>query len=411
MKGLKLPILCRNVVNSQLSKTQNPVRGNTRGIFAFVLMLIMLAACSREGSAPGIEIQRVPDNGIHPRIVMDEWGDTHLLYFRAGLSETETYLGHLFYTRYDNNTGEWLPAVQVSSEPFNYKDPIYRANIAVGGEGRVHIVWYADRPARFLYARSDINKRVFETPVLIQGPQLDGVDAGADIATYNNRVALVWGAGDLMREDQRSIVMLESQDFGDSFDDAVLISDAALGVCACCALSAEFNQSGELFVSYRSAVNNTGRHMQTLVVTQNAHGDVQSSYLPVHGLSEWDIASCPVSTNDMVRDVSGDYWLAYESQNQLLTMNLTDITEPRRISDQATSTREKHPAMAFNLAGYQLIAWGEGGGFFSGGLLRRAMFDPEGNKVELPDLHDTEMPDRSFVAVMVKPDGNFVLMY
>ncbi|MDO9475268.1 MAG: hypothetical protein Q7L07_01060 [Pseudohongiella sp.] len=375
------------------------------------MMLTMLVSCTDTVSSPSIDLQRVPDNGIHPRIIMDEWGDTHLLYFRTQSPESEAYLGHLYYTRYDNNTDSWQAAVQVSSEPFNYKDPIYRANFAVGGEGRIHIVWYVDRPARFLYARSDINKRLFEPPILIEGSHLEGVDANADIATYNNRVALVWGAGDLMQEDQRSIFMLKSEDYGDSFEDTVMIADAALGACACCALSAEFNQSGELFVAYRSAINNTGRHMQTLIITQNAHGDVQSSYLPVHAKSEWDISSCPVSTNDLVRDVSGDYWLAYETENRLLKMNLSGNTEPEFISALPSSVREKHPAMAFNIEGYQLIAWGEGGGFFSGGSLRRALFDSEGNQVSLPELEALEIPDRSFVAVMVKPDGNFLIVY
>jgi len=109
--------------------------------------------------------------------------------------------------------------------------------------------------------------------------------------------------------------------------------------------------------------------------------------------------------------VSGDYWLAYETENRLLKMNLSSNTQPEVISAQPSSVREKHPAMAFNIEGYQLIAWGEGGGFFSGGLLRRALFDREGNQISLPELEALEIPDRSFVAVMVKPDGNFLIVY
>jgi len=333
------------------------------------------------------------------------------MYFRAEFPDSGAYLGHLYYTRYDNTQRDWLPAARVSAEPFNYKDQIYRANLAVGGEGRVHVVWFVDRPDRFLYTRSDINKGDFESPRLISGAHLDGIDANADIATYNNRVALVWGAGDLLREDQRSVFVMQSQDHGSSFAEAVMIADSALGACACCALSAEFNQAGELLVAYRSAIENTGRHMQQLIINQNAHGDVQSFYQPVHALSEWEIASCPVSTNDMARDVSGAYWLVYETENQLIKQNISDNSEPERVSSQASSSREKHPAMAFNAEGYQLIAWGEGGGFFSGGFLRLAMFDAEGNAVDVPTVDDITIPDRSSAAVMMKPDGNFMVVY
>ena len=375
------------------------------------LMLTMLVSCSEPMLLPSIDVQRVPENGIQPRIVLDEWGDTHLLYFRAEFPDSGAYLGHLYYTRYDNKQRAWLPSARVSAEPFNYKDQIYRANFTVGGEGRIHVVWFVDRPGRFLYTRSDINKGNFETPRLISGDYLDGIDANADIASYNNRVALVWAAGDLMREDQRSVFMQQSQDYGGSFDEVVMIADSALGACACCALSAEFNQAGELLVAYRSATDNTGRHMQQLIINQNAHGDVQSFYQPVHALSEWEIASCPVSTNDMARDVSGAYWLVYETENQLIKQNMSDNSAPERVSVQASSTREKHPAMAFNAEGYQLIAWGEGGGFFSGGFLRLALFDAEGNAVDLPAADDITIPDRSSVAVMMKPDGNFLVVY
>ena len=381
------------------------------GQVVIVLLVTMLVSCTEPELLPTIEVQRVPENGIQPRIVLDEWGDTHLLYFRAEFPDSGAYLGHLYYTRYDNQRRAWQPSARVSAEPFNYKDQIYRANFTVGGEGRIHVVWFVDRPERFLYTRSDINKGNFETPRLISGAYLDGIDANADIASYNNRVALVWASGDLMREDQRSVFMLQSQDNGGSFGDPVMIADSALGACACCALSAEFNQAGELLVAYRSAVNNTGRHMQQLIINQNAQGDVQSFYQPVHALSEWEIASCPVSTNDMAREVSGAYWLVYETENQLVKQNLSANSVPQRVSAQASSAREKHPAMAFNADGYQLIAWGEGGGFFSGGSLRLALFDAEGKPADLPAMDDTDIPDRSSVAVMMKPDGNFLVVY
>ncbi|MBU2098659.1 MAG: hypothetical protein KKD00_07840 [Gammaproteobacteria bacterium] len=378
-----------------------------------VVVLLILVSCSDATLPPVIDVQRVPDGGIHPRIVFDEWGDTHLLYFRAEFPQAGAYLGHLYYTRYNNDSGTWRPPVQVSAEPYNYRDPIYRANLAIDGDGRVHVVWFVDRPARFVYTRSTPDKSAFEIPRLIGGQHLDGIDAAADIASVDNRVALVWSAGDLMREDQRSVFMLESEDYGTNFSEAVIIADASLGACACCGLAAEFNQEGELMVAYRSAINNTGRHTQRLVIARNAQGDLQSSYQPVHALTEWELSSCPVTTNDIVRDETdaGDYWLAFENQHQVVKLNMSDGSVPEPVSLQPAAAREKHPSLAFNSAGYQLIAWGEGGGFFSGGMLRRALFDRDGNPVSLPALDELEIPDRSFAAAMVKPDGNFLILY
>lgn len=377
------------------------------------ILLTLLVSCSDSSAPPTVDLQRVPNGGIHPRIVFDEWGDTHLLYFRAEFPDDGAYLGNLYYTRYDNESGTWRPALKVSSEPYNYRDPIYRANLAIDGEGRVHVVWFVDRPARFVYTRSELDKSGFEEPRLIAEHNLEGIDAAADIASYGNRVALVWGAGDLMREDQRSVYMLESLDYGSSFGDEIMIADSALGACACCGLAAEFNQAGELIVAYRSAINNTGRHTQRLIVTTNARQEIQTSYQPVHALSEWELSSCPVSTNDIVRDESeaGDYWLAYENQSQVVKLNMSDDSVPLLISAEPTTSREKHPAMAFSAAGYQLIVWGEGGGFFSGGMLRRALFDIGGVQITLPELEELEIPDRSFAAAMVKPDGNFLILY
>lgn len=378
-----------------------------------VLAVTVLLSCSPTETTPVVELMRVPNQGIQPRIVFDEWGDTHLLYFRVDPAADSTYQGHLYYSRYDNDSGDWMPELQVSNQTYNHGDAIYRANLAVDGDGGVHVTWFMDRPARFMYARSSADMSSFIEPRLIAEHHLDSVDAGADIAAYRNRVSLVWGAGDLMREDQRSVYMLESLDHGTSFGEETMIGDPALGACACCALAAEFNQSGELMVAYRSAINNTGRHMQRLIVARNAHNEMQISYQPQSALTEWELSSCPVSTNDIVRDESaaGEYWLAYENQGQVATLNLSSGSMPTLVSVNTSGARQKHPAMVFNSAGYQLLAWGEGGGFFDGGMLHLALLDANGAAITLPPIEETEIPDRSFVAVMVKPDGNFLVLY
>ena len=68
----------------------------------------------------------------------------------------------------------------------------------------------------------------------------EGIDAGADIAAFGSRVAVVWAAGDLSREFERTVFTRISADNGASFGDELQISNPDLGACACCSLAADF---------------------------------------------------------------------------------------------------------------------------------------------------------------------------
>ena len=381
--------------------------------YAFRLVLLACVACIAIGctNQPSIDLQRVPDNGVHPRIITDAQGITHLLYFRADAPDADFFSGNLYYRQLDQTTQGWKEAVKVSTEPFDFKDPIYRAGFSVDGEGRVHVVWLMDRPATYFYARSDTNRTAFEPQRQIVDTNLEGIDAGADIATFENKVAIVWAAGDLRYEDQRNIYMRQSTDFGETFGNEIALGDRSLGACACCGLTANYNQTGDIVVAYRSAINGTGRHMQVLTATVDANKSVEPSYLPLDDSRNWDLAACPVTTNDIVEDYEGNSWLIFENQSRIAKMNFADGGLSEYISEQPSQTREKHPAMAFNRDGNLLIAWGEGAGFFNGGALRWALFDDEGKHVPGSEMADVEVTDRSSPAVLAKPDGNFLILY
>ena len=66
---------------------------------------------------------------------------------------------------------------------------------------------------------------------------LVGVDAGADIAARDNLVAIAWAAGELTREEERSVYVRLSMDFGATFSDEIMVGDKSLGACSCCGLA------------------------------------------------------------------------------------------------------------------------------------------------------------------------------
>lgn len=151
--------------------------------------------------------------------------------------------------------------------------------------------------------------------------------------------------------------------------------------------------------------------MQVLTANVDATDVVKSAYMPVDDARSWDLAACPVTTNDIVVDYEGENWLVFENQSRIAKVNLADGDVSAYLSEQSSQTREKHPAMAFNREGDQLIAWGEGPGFFSGGVLRWALFNNQGVHIGSSGLEKMEITDRSSPAVLAKPDGNFLILY
>ena len=96
------------------------------GLLALTLLLC-LSVADDVRSQSGVEVQRTPERGIHPRLLQDGEGNVHLLYFRKRSNNPRAREGDLFYRQYDAAAFDWGPARKVSSQSFNHADPIYRA--------------------------------------------------------------------------------------------------------------------------------------------------------------------------------------------------------------------------------------------------------------------------------------------
>ena len=369
---------------------------------SIVFALSFALHCTAASAIPPVSLARVPDVGIQPQLVSDRHGHVHLLYYRADGGSPEQ--GHLYYRKYAQSSQRWLDPIQVSTTPYRNSGTIGRASMLVDDTNRIHVSWFKMSNATYYYSRSNLETSGFEMERSLVAARAGAVEAGAGLAAYGDRVTLSWHAGPLDSESTRTVFNVSSMDGGNTFSTATEIGDPKLGACACCGLAAGFNGKGELSVSYRTAVNGEGRHMQLLTLNDGA-GETRL-------IHPWNLNACPVSTSHMGRDTNRRNWLVFETKGRVYQVLLAgQEMNPTAVRAPVTKTRQKHPAMAFNGSGEKAVVWGEGFGFFSGGHLTLQLFDAAGDAIPSINTLDIEIPDNSFAAVTALADGSFMVLY
>jgi hypothetical protein len=358
-----------------------------------LLALIVLFASGVE-AAPGLSLERVPDHGIQPRLFTDNMGLMHLVYFKpVDSSGRGPALGNLYY-RYRLSNESWSDAELVSGF-FRHGDAVRKASVAAGDAGSIHVVWLrSDEAPEYFYSRRIDNG--FETPRSVVKNNLGGVETEASIAVQENQVSIVWHAGSMRRESSRQVFQVLSVDRGVTFGDEIAISDQRLGACACCGLVSSL-RNDEFLVAYRSAVNDSGRHMQLLRSNGGWHTQT---------VSEWSLTTCPVSSNSLAGD-----WLVFETRGTLFKFDVRKDVLSIPLSPKGDAGRQKHPSIAIGDQGEQLITWGEGPGYFDGGILNLQLLSVEGTLLPTPDTSAMEIPKYSVAAAGYSPKSGFVVLY
>lgn len=283
--------------------------------------------------------------------------------------------------------------------------------MAVGGDGRVHVVWYLPGDNQYFYTRSNTERSQFETQQSVVDLFGEGLDAGADIAALGSQVAIVWGAGALSREPERTVYGRISTDSGATFSDELQMGKKELGACACCSLATNFGAENELAIAYRSAIDGVGRHMQALTV-QFAGKTIESgSYAELSPLQEWELSACPLSTNDITVDAKGSQWLVFETEGRINQLQLGGGIDAMAVAEPFIKTRQKNPAVAINSAGDRLIVWGEAISHTRGGRLNMHLFTDDGSDKNAEFTEEISIPQFSFPAAAVLPGGDFLVLY
>lgn len=385
----------------------------TRKIFSLAGLILLLVSITAMGTAQAeVIIQATPDNGVQPRIVVDADGGVHLLYFKKRLRAPSAREGNLYYRQYVPEKSSFGVPIKVSSRAYNLQTfSIARAGMALDGEGRVHVFWYLPRESQFFYSRSNPERNRFEPQQPMVSEYGEGIDAGGDVAAFGDSVAVVWAAGDLSREYERTVFARMSTDNGANFGPELRLSNPDLGACACCALAADYTDDSSLQVAYRSAIDSIGRHMQLLTVDLQGEAVSATSYGPVNALQQWEISFCPLSTNDIALDVNSDQWLVFETESRIIQINLQHPQTPMAIAEPFTETRQKNPAIAFNTRNEHLIAWGEAISHTRGGRLNIRVFAADGKSVDYQLPKEITIPNYSFPAVAGLANGDFLVLY
>jgi hypothetical protein len=357
-------------------------------------------------------VQRTPDGGLQPRLVQDAEGTIHLLYFKKRLNRPAAREGNLYYRQYDSEENQFGLPIKVSSQAFAIQTfSIARASMAVGGDGRIHVLWYLPRESTFNYTRSNPQRTQFEPLRSVVSQYTEGIDAGGEVAARGSEVAIIWGAGSLQREYERTMFARFSHDSGVSFGQEFMISNPDLGACACCSMAAEYMDDSDILVAYRSATNGIGRHMQLLTVT-GVNGELSAaSYRSLHELQKWEASFCPLSTNDIVIDSNNKRWLVFETEGRIQQLNLSDPGSPFRVGEPFIETRQKNPAIAFNKYNHRLVVWGEAISHARGGRLNLRVFDGGGTVTDFEDSEEIQIDNFSFPAAVGLPNGDFLVLY
>ena len=379
------------------------------------MLAILLLLCSVVARAE-VFVTSTPDGGLQPRLVTAADGGVHLLYFKKRLSAPSAREGNLYYREYLREERRFGLPVKVSSTAFNLQTfAIARASMAFDGEGRAHVVWYLPRENRYLYARSDAQRLQFEEQRSLVSEYIEGVDAAADVAAEGNQVAIVWGAGALSAEQERTVYARFSNDGGESFGAEQRVGNNDLGACACCSLAAEFDTQGRLSIAYRSAIDGVGRHMQWLTLhaetpsLATANEALRGDYSPLQPLQEWEMSSCPLSTNDFALDTNGEPWVAFETAARIIRLKANGTAAA--VQEPATQTRQKNPSIAVAANGDVLTAWGEAISHSKGGALRAQLEDANGVIIEWELGTEITLPNFSFPAAAAIGGNDFLLLW
>lgn len=379
-----------------------------------LLCLWFLTLASVSAAVPEVQIAATPDGGVQPRLVTDSNGDVHLLYFKKRLRAPAAREGNLYYRQYLQDQGRFSQAIKVSTQAFNLQSyAIARAALAIDGQGRAHVMWYQPRSDHYFYTRSNSARTAFEQQRSMVSDFIEGHDAGGDIAARGDKVAIVWGAGDLSREDERTMFARFSHDGGESFGSEIMISNPDYGACACCAMAAEYMNDQELLVAYRSAIDGVGRHMQLLTVDGVDHSPTGSHYAAMQPLREWEASFCPLSTNDIATgdvESAGQNWLVFETESRIIQMALP-AGEALAVAEPFSETRQKNPAVAVNAQEQRLIVWGEAISHTRGGRLNMRLYDADGLVEGFQFDEEIAIGDFSFPAVAAIGPDQFIVLY
>ena len=352
-----------------------------------------------EASRAAVATLRIPEGGRLPRAVVDAEGTLHVVHVGGG-----THRADLFHVTRESGTPGWSGPRRVNSRELSVSGvgPVDGAQLAVGPDNRLHVVWLQAEPARFFYTRSLEDGSGFEPQRDLSTGREGNVEAGPAVAVdRGGNVFVFWHAG-AVEDARRSVHLAVSRDGGTTFEPARRVGAGTEGACACCSLAAMADSEGAVHVSYRGAGDNVRRAQRLLTSTDQGRSFSDRLVHP------WELEACPVSTTNLFAGPRG-LTAAWETRGQVHFADVGRLEAVRSPPGKARF-RRKNPVVAVNARGDTLLAWGDGPGFSFGGSLHWQVFDAAGRALGEPGGGAGTIIAGSTVAAVVQ-DGRFLVIF
>jgi RNA polymerase sigma factor (sigma-70 family) len=376
---------------------------------------VAVAAARHTADEPAHKVStlRVPDHGIQPQVAVDAEGTVHLLYFKG-----EPLAGDVFYARSKDGMQFHHP-LRVNSVRGSVvaTGNIRGAHLALGKNGRVHVAWNGSDKARpsapgdawpMVYTRLDDAGTAFEPQRNVIHSAV-GLDGGGSVAADGaGNVYVFWHAPDPGKkgEDNRRVWVAVSTDEGKTFAPEKAASTEPTGACGCCGMRAFADTKGTVYALYRGAKDTSQRDMYLLTSTDKAKSFQGEDVHP------WAINMCPMSSETFAEGPEGLVVAAWETKGQVYFARIDPKTGKRSapVTAPGEGKGRKHPAVAVNAKGETILVWTEGMGWERGGSVAWQVYDRDGTPTDERG-HAPGVPVWSLVAVFVRPEGRFVVVY
>ena len=360
--------------------------------------------------APAVQLKRVPEGGIQPQTAIGSSGTVHLVYFKGDPSG-----GDLFYAKSKDGWNFSTP-IRVNSVPGtaiavgNIRGP----RIAVGRHDRVYVAWNGSRKAAdanggkspMLFTRLNDAGTAFEPERnLIRAAY--GIDGGGGLAAdQRGNVYVFWHAPmpQTSGEENRRVWMARSENDGKTFAAERTAWSEPTGACGCCSLNAFADQTGKVYVLFRSAQQMVHRNMYLL--ESNDHGNTFKG----SDISNWTVGYCVMSTEAFTSD-RDQVLAAWETEKKIQVGRIAaNSANVMQVSLPDAGNNQKYPSLAADRAGLVLVAWTEGMGWKRGGSLHWQLLDKSLRPTGKPGAADG-VPAWSLDSAYARPNGGFVILY
>jgi hypothetical protein len=383
---------------------------------------------------------RTPDKGIQPQAAVDAKGVVHLIYFKG-----EPRAGDIFYVRRELGQSDFSKPIQVNKQPHTAMamGTIRGAQLAVGKNGRIHVVWdgmgegasAASHSAHSHEAHdaahshshdasthqrpqhdSEAKNPLFYTRLNDAGTAFEpernvityawGLDGGSSVAADpQGNVYVTWHApqpGTTNGEAGRAVFVARSTDEGKTFLRELSAISKPTGACGCCGMRAFADSQGNVLAIYRAANQMTNRD-ETLLISRDKGASFEIAYS-----HNWIVGTCPMSSMTL-SETSGQILAAAETHGRVFFVRLDPQTG--KVSSPVSPEKQaKHPVVLGNARGEVLLAWAEGTGWNKSGSLAWQLYDREGKTLADKGRADG-LPVWSLPTAFADSLGNFTIIY